>query len=88
MKKSTTRRTSKVTQSMVAKESGVSQTLVSLVLSNASPPERVAEETRKRILEAANKLGYAVKGSAKRKRTLALILPFVSREESLDPSIY
>lgn len=78
----------KVTQGMIAKEAGVSQTLVSLVLNNASSPERVADETRKRILETALNLGYQIKGSGLRKKTLALILPMVSRAERLDSSIY
>jgi len=73
---------------MIARESGVSQTLVSLVLSNDAAPERVAEDTRKRILEAASKLGYMVKGNAMRRRTLALILPVVSREDHLESFIY
>lgn len=78
----------KVTQGLIAKEAGVSQTLVSLVLNNASSPERVADETRKRILETARALGYQIKGSGLRKKTLALILPMVSRAERLDTAIY
>lgn len=81
-------RKAKVTQAMIAQEAGVSQTLVSLVLNNASSPDRVAEETRKRILETARALGYQIKGSGLRKKTLALILPMVSRAERLDTSIY
>lgn len=82
------RRKRKVTQALIAKEAGVSQTLVSLVLNHASGPESVAEATRKRILETARALGYQVKGGGTRKRTLALILPAVSRAEKLDPAIY
>ncbi len=78
----------KVTQSLIAQEAGVSQTLVSLVLNNASAPDRVAEDTRARILKTALKLGYQIRGGSGRKRTLALILPLVSRVENLDARIY
>lgn len=88
MPQSRKHRPKKVTQAMIARESGVSQTLVSLVLSNASTPERVAEESRRRILETAQRLGYVLRGSAPRRKTLALILPVVSRAEQLESSLY
>jgi DNA-binding LacI/PurR family transcriptional regulator len=78
----------KVTQKAVAKESGVSQTLVSLVLSKAAAPEQVAESTRKRILDAAEKLGYAFKKNIVRGKAFALIMPVVTREDRLDSTIY
>ena len=78
----------KVTQAMIAREAGVSQTLVSLVLSSAASPERVAEETRRRIIEVAQRLGYATRSGGGRQKAFALILPVVSRAEQLGNSIY
>lgn len=46
-----------VTTQTVAEDVGVSRTCVSLVL-NDSPGARIAPETRRRVLEAARRLGY------------------------------
>lgn len=70
----------KPTQEDVAKAAEVSQALVSLVLSEAAAP--VAEVTRTRILEAAQKLGYSSrKGrtAVRRQKLLAYIRPRVER---------
>lgn len=82
------RNVKRVTQKVVAEEAGVSQTLVSLVLSNGALPAQVAEGTRERILEVAERLGYSLRRMAGRQRSLALILPVVSRAEALGDSIY
>jgi len=88
MEKTATPHLSEGTQAMAAKASRAAQTLISWVLNNASASERAAEEPRKRIFEAWNKLRYAVKGSVQRGQTLALILPIVNREEGLKSSTY
>lgn len=54
----------KVTSRDVAKEAGVSQTMVSFVLNNAKG-KSIKSETRERVLEAAQKLGYRVNINAK-----------------------
>lgn len=50
---------SKPTSEDVAREAGVSQTTVSYVLSGSKSAERISPETRKRILDAARRLGYS-----------------------------
>jgi DNA-binding LacI/PurR family transcriptional regulator len=45
-------------QADIAAAAGVSQTTVSLVLSGNTDGLRLAEATRQRVLEAAEKLGY------------------------------
>src|SRR5919201_4827950 len=50
-------RPARVTTHDVARRAGVSQSLVSLVLSG-NPTARVAEATRERIRRAAHELGY------------------------------
>src|SRR5690606_31357231 len=47
----------KVTQKDVAIAANVSQTLVSLVFSDA-PSEEISQSSRRKIIEAAQKLGY------------------------------
>jgi len=77
--------THKATQNDVAKLAGVSQSLVSLVLSESVAP--VADETREQILEAARKLGYPLRGGRKisrGRRLLAYIRPSVDRERAFD----
>mgnify|MGYP003664679366 CR=1 FL=1 len=49
----------RVTMTDVAREAGCSQATVSFVL-NSAPGIRLSAETRKRVLEAARQLGYAV----------------------------
>ena len=66
-----------VTQDDVARAAGVSRSLVSLAL-NGSP--KVAEETRRRIAETADRLGYRVNAAAaslarQQSRTIGLVLP-------------
>lgn len=79
---------SKATQNDVAKLAGVSQSLVSLVLSESEAP--VADETREQILEAAQKLGYPRRSRRKKSRgrkLLAYIRPSVDRERALDGEV-
>jgi LacI family transcriptional regulator len=72
----------KPTQHDVAREAGVSQTTVSLVLNN---PEIMAvpEETRQKVFEAIQKLGYIPNSTARMLRTsrtytLACIIPMIT----------
>ena len=53
----------------VAKQAGVSRTTVSFVLNN-SPGKSITEETRRRVLVAADELGYMPNQDARR---LALV---------------
>ena len=78
----------KATQKDVAKLAGVSQSLVSLVLSESAAP--IAEKTRGQILGAAQKLGYPLRGARKKSRgrtLLAYIRPSVDRERAFDGRI-
>ncbi len=59
---------SRVTSRDVAKEAGVSQTLVSFVL-NGTEGKNIKPETRERVFEAAKKLGYRVNINAKNMRS-------------------
>lgn len=66
----------KVTSRDVAREAGVSRTTVSFVLNN-TPSARIGDETRERVLAAAQRLGYVPDASARmlrigRTRTLGL----------------
>ncbi len=54
----------RVTSSDVARESGVSRTTVSYVL-NQAPGQTIPEATRRRVLEAAARLGYTPAGAAR-----------------------
>lgn len=54
----------KVTSADVARASGVSRTTVSYVL-NATPGASVSDATRRRVLDAAAKLGYAPSAAAR-----------------------
>jgi LacI family transcriptional regulator len=73
------------TMTEVALEAGVSQTTVSLVL-NEAKGARLSSETRRRVIEAANHLGYR---SVQRKNPLAEtpqgVIAFVVDEISTDP---
>ncbi len=71
----------KVTQKDIAKESGFSQQMVSLVINGGDDPDLpVKPETRKRILETAKQLGYMHNYHARalktgRSLTFGLMLP-------------
>ncbi|WP_188187801.1 LacI family DNA-binding transcriptional regulator [Nonomuraea sp. SYSU D8015] len=54
----------RVTSGDVAREAGVSRATVSYVL-NDTPHQKIAEETRRRVLDAAARLGYAPSASAR-----------------------
>lgn len=69
--------TGRITSAHVAKAVGVSRTAVSFAY---NAPERISEETRARILEAADRLGYAPNPMAQMlkrgtTRTLGVLLP-------------
>jgi LacI family transcriptional regulator len=72
----------KPTQYDVAREAGVSQTTVSLVLNNPDI-QAVPEETRQKVFEAINKLGYVPNSTARMLRanrtyTLACMIPMIT----------
>lgn len=54
----------RITSTDVAREAGVSQTTVSFVL-NDTPGQTIPEETRRRVLEAAKRLDYRPRASAR-----------------------
>lgn len=58
----------RVTSADVARESGVSRTTVSYVL-NAKPGVVITEATRRRVLEAASRLGYTPSAAARALRS-------------------
>lgn len=67
-----------VTQKQIAKQAGVSQTLVSLVL-NDSYDVTLSDETRQRVLDVAAEMGYVPQAAAKslvqgRSNNLGLVL--------------
>ncbi|MDO5435800.1 MAG: LacI family DNA-binding transcriptional regulator [Clostridia bacterium] len=75
---------SKITSTDVAREAGVSQTTVSLILSN-SGRSTFSQETRDRVLQAAEKLHYRIperrkKAPAVNNRTLLVLIPTVMNE--------
>lgn len=77
--------TRKATQKNIAKLAGVSQSLVSLVLSEAAAP--VAEKTRKHVLDVARKLRYPLCSRRKKpsgRSLLAYIRPSVERGSKFD----
>lgn len=79
----------KPTQKDIAKLAGVSQALVSLVVSDASAP--VAREARLRVLDAAQKLKYKIRGRRRKfndRKLLAYIRPAIKRSESIDEGLY
>ncbi|MBR1797603.1 MAG: LacI family DNA-binding transcriptional regulator [Clostridiales bacterium] len=72
----------------IAKESGVSPASVSRILNNDSTLQ-VTDETRKRVVAAAKKLGYVKKGGVKSKAAFKLgILQWFSAEQELDDDYY
>jgi len=78
-------KTKKATQKDIARRAGVSQSLVSLVLSEASAP--VAAETREQVLVAARDLGYPLGRREKKsrgRRLLAYIRPLIKREQKFE----
>ena len=58
------RSSSRITSKDVATEAGVSQSTVSFVL-NQTPGQTIPDETRRRVLEAAKKLDYRPRASAR-----------------------
>jgi len=58
------RPSSRITSTDVAREAGVSQTTVSFVL-NGTRGQTIPEETRRRVLDAAKRLDYRPRGSAR-----------------------
>src|SRR5690242_10107383 len=77
-----------VTQYDIARECGVSQTIVSDVL-QGRPRGRVSEQTRQNILETARRLGYQPNAAARALRTgqSRRILYLVVRSETSQPSV-
>lgn len=72
----------KATQFEVARQAGVSQTTVSLVLNNAETPSLPAE-TREKVLDAIRALGYVPNNAARvlrssRTLTLACVIPMIT----------
>lgn len=71
----------RVTQEDVARETGVTRAVVSIVLNNSKGSSiRISEETRRNVLEAAKRLGYRVNLSARslmtrRTQNLAMLVP-------------
>ena len=79
----------KPTQSDVAKAAGVSQTLVSLVLGESTAP--VSKETRMRVLDAAQRIGFASKMRRRKSRNrklLAYIRPALESEQVANRNIH
>ena len=58
----------KITSKDVAREAGVSQTLVSFVLNNAQD-KKINPATREKVIETARRLGYRVNIHARNMRT-------------------
>ncbi|GAA1654836.1 LacI family DNA-binding transcriptional regulator [Microbacterium flavum] len=58
----------RVTSADVARESGVSRTTVSYVL-NATPGAAISDETRRRVLDTAERLGYTPSAAARALRS-------------------
>jgi LacI family transcriptional regulator len=79
----------KTTQNDVAKAAGVSQTLVSLVLGESGAP--VSKETRMRILDAAQRIGFCAKTRRRKGRNrklLAYIRPALETEQPENRNIH
>lgn len=79
----------KPTQNDVAKAAGVSQSLVSLVLGESGAP--VSKETRMRILDAAQRIGFTSKTRRKKSRDrklLAYIRPALESEQHENSNIH
>lgn len=81
----------KVTQKDVAVAANVSQALVSLVLGGGAGSEQISPANRKKIIEAAQSLGYKVKKKPAPRppqKLLAYIYPAVIRTQKLAPWIF
>jgi DNA-binding LacI/PurR family transcriptional regulator len=81
------RPSSRITSKDVAREAGVSQSTVSFVL-NGTPGQTIPEETRRRVLDAAKKLDYRPRASARslaagRSDVVLLALPGVAISANL-----
>jgi DNA-binding LacI/PurR family transcriptional regulator len=81
----------RITSSDVAREAGVSQTTVSFVL-NDTPGQTIPEETRRRVQEAARRLDYRPRASARalaagRSDVVLLALPGVPISANLSSFI-
>jgi LacI family transcriptional regulator len=79
----------KPTQNDVAKAAGVSQSLVSLVLGESGAP--VSKETRMRILDAAQRIGFCAKTRRRKGRNrklLAYIRPALESEQPENRNIH
>src|SRR5688572_11482874 len=61
----TRRRQNLITLKDVALQAGVSQMTASVVLNGSKPGVPVADDTRQRVLRAAEELGYQTNGAAK-----------------------
>ncbi|QPC84598.1 LacI family DNA-binding transcriptional regulator [Phototrophicus methaneseepsis] len=80
-----------VTQKQIAKEAGVSQTLVSFVL-NGSTEIAISDDTRQRVLDVAKELGYVPQAAAKslvhgRSNNIGLVLVNPHYQVFRDPYI-
>jgi DNA-binding LacI/PurR family transcriptional regulator len=58
----------RITSADVAREAGLSRATVSYVLNN-TPHQKIPDETRRRVLDAANRLGYAPSAAARALRS-------------------
>ncbi len=85
------KRKSSVTQKQVAKEAGVSQTAVSLIF-NGDTSIRINDDTRKHVLDIADKMGYVPQAAARslvqgHSNNLALVLLRPHQQVFNDPYI-
>src|SRR4051812_40586347 len=74
----------RVTMTEVASEAGVSQTTVSLVLNDAQGA-RLSPDTRRKVHDAARKLGYSLTAGKSPQTSVEGTIGFVVNEFSTDP---